>query len=166
MWSVQSYLQSEMFLSNSVDMMKNLYWGRCRAILGPYWDHIWTIKGPSWDHPSLFLQADCAQSPTAKMAEVFFKVSSIFPKGSIVKMATFILWKVCSAVFWRFFFFVFYRQNARGSSTHWQLPKGNTRQKWQNLSERKRKSRRKTYACKEDFNWKWKDEKPSVGKLN
>ena len=60
-----------------------------------------------WDHPSLFLQADCAQSPTAKMAEVFFKVSNIFPKGSIVKMATFILWKVCSAVFWRFFFFVF-----------------------------------------------------------
>ena len=24
---------------------------------------------------------------------------------------------------------------------------------------------RKTYACKEDFNWKWKDKKPSVGKV-
>ena len=131
------------------------YCGRCWAILGPYCDHTGTIKGPSWEHYFCFLQADCSQSATAKMADFFKDFKQHLSCEKFVVLC-----------FDDFFFFVFYRQNARGSSTHWQLPKGNTRQKWQNLSERKRKSRRKTYACKEDFNWKWKGKKPSVGKLN
>ena len=35
LWSVQSWLQSEMFISNSVDMMKNLHEERTENLLGP-----------------------------------------------------------------------------------------------------------------------------------
>ena len=148
------------FLDHSWTVL-GLFWDHTEAIVEPYWDHTGTTLGPSWDHPSLFFTGRLRAISNCQYGRGVFFIRFQDPQRINLFCEKFVV--LC---FDDFFFFVFYRQNARGSSTHWQLPKGNTRQKWQNLSERKRKSRRKTYACKEDFNWKWKDEKPSVGKLN
>ena len=92
LWSVQSYLQSEMFLSNSVDMMKNLHMDCCFVDLltlfiksflrGPYWK-FWLILILNQQMAPLFLhileqKRHLELVDLRKKDEIFYRIDRIW----------------------------------------------------------------------------------------